>query len=161
MDCLYLVYLLSLSLQVSGTLILIFFCWGSTKKLVLRAVYPANTIIERNEDDTVTISKKKLYEAHKEVLLNRIAFISLFCGYLLSIIGTNNGMNVWSGLLMVFMISCILSGLEYAVAHLIAKMSNKKDRTYSYKVFKNTVDKDVAATGLEKDVRDIVQEYKG
>ena len=161
MDCLYLVYLLSLSLQVSGTLILIFFCWGSTKKLVLRAVYPANTIVERSEDDTVAISKKKLYEAHKEVLLNRIAFISLFCGYLLSIIGTNNGMNVWSGLLMVFMISCILSGLEYAVAHLIAKMSNKKDRTYSYKVFKNTVDKDVAATGLEKDVRDIVQEYKG
>lgn len=161
MDCLYLVYVFSLSLQVSGTLILIFFCWGGTKKLVLRAVYPANTIVERSEDDTVTISKKKLYEAHKEVLLNRIAFISLFCGYLLSIFGINNGMNVWCGLLMVFMISCILSGLEYAVAHLIAKMSNKKDRTYSYKEFKNTVDKDVAANALEKDVRDIVRNYKG
>ena len=62
---------------------------------------------------------------------------------------------------MVFMISCILSGLEYAVAHLIAKMSNKKDRTYSYKEFKNTVDKDVAANALEKDVRGIVRNYKG
>lgn len=161
MDCLYLVYLFSLSLQVSGTLILIFFCWGSTKKLVLRAVYPANTIVERNDDDTVTISKEKLYEAHKEVLLNRIAFISLFCGYLLSIIGTNNGMNPWCGLLMVFMISCILSGLEYAVAHLIAKMSNKKDRKYPYNDFKTTVEKDVATTGLEKDTRDIVRNYKG
>lgn len=50
---------------------------------------------------------------------------------------------------------------EYAVAHLIAKMSNKKGRTYSYKEFKNTVDKDVAATGLEKDTRDIVRNYKG
>lgn len=71
MYCEQLIYLLSLSLQVSGALILILFCWGNTERRVLNTIYSATSTIHREDDNTVIISKDKLYKAHKEVLLNR------------------------------------------------------------------------------------------
>lgn len=69
MNCLQLIYLLSLSLQVTGALILIIYCWGNTERCILNTIYPANTVMHREENDTVIIRKEKLYKAHKEVLL--------------------------------------------------------------------------------------------
>ena len=70
-----LIYFMSLALQVSGALILIIFCWGNTEHRVINTIYPANSSVHREDDDTVIISKEKLFKAHKTVLLNRNAFV--------------------------------------------------------------------------------------
>lgn len=61
------IYFISIALQVSGALILILFCWGNTERRVLNTIFPANTSVHREDDDTVIISKEKLFKAHKEI----------------------------------------------------------------------------------------------
>lgn len=60
-------YFISIALQVSGALILILFCWGNTEKRVLNTIFPANTSVHREDDDTVIISKDKLFNAEQRI----------------------------------------------------------------------------------------------
>lgn len=47
-----LIYLLSLSLQVTGALILIIYCWGNTERCILNKIYPGNTVMHREDNAT-------------------------------------------------------------------------------------------------------------
>lgn len=158
MNCLQLIYLLSLSLQVTGALILIIYCWGNTERCILNAIYPANTELHREENDTVIIKKEKLYKAHKVVLLNRNAFIFIGVGCPLSLFGLNGGINPWIGLMIVAIVSCILLKVVAFIAHLIAKYSNLKDRIYSYKELCSKLDSNIATNATVQECADIVNE---
>ena len=75
---------------------------------MLNSIFPANTSVHREEDNTVIISKEKLFKAHKEILLNRYAFIFIGAGYLLNMFGKNEGLNPWIGLAVVITGSVII-----------------------------------------------------
>ena len=150
-------FLLSISFQLSGALTLIIFCWGNTEKRVLRLVYPVNTIITRGDDNMVKVNKEKLREAHKEVLLNRIAFISLGLGYFLSVFSTTNGVNPYWGVLIVVVVSCLWTGKGVFIAHIIAVVCNKEDRKYSYEELTSIIDKDIATNITNSEIDEICQ----
>ena len=153
MSCQIVIYLVSIALQVSGALILILFCWGDTERRVLNIIFPANASVHREEDDTVVINKEKLYRAHKELLLNKIAFIFICVGYLLSLFGENGGLCPWVGLVLVFIGSAIFVAFGAIVALVIAKIFNRKDRVYSYEEFCSKVDNTIV-TNYTKDELD-------
>lgn len=152
MNCEQLIYLLSLSLQVSGALILILFCWGKTERRVLNTIYSATSSIHRENDNTVIIDKEKLYMAHKEVLLNRNAFIFIAVGYLLSLFGTSEGICHWVGFVIVLIVSVLLVGVGVLLAHTIAKISNRNDRRYAYEDLCSKLDKDVDTNMIDSDI---------
>lgn len=158
MNCLHLVYLLSLSLQSTGALILIIYCWGNTERCILNTIYPANTQMHREENDTVIIQKEKLYKAHKEVLLNRNAFIFIGAGCPLSLFGHNEGINPWIGLMVVVIVSCILVRVVVFVAHLIAKYSNIEDKIYPYKELCSKLDSNITTNATVQECIDIMDE---
>ena len=145
-------YFISIALQVSGALILILFCWGNTEKRVLNTIFPANTSVHREDDDTVIISKDKLFKAHKEILLNRNAFLFIGAGYLLSLFGDNDGICVCMGLIVVLIMSVAFMGIGWLTAYLIAKMSNRNDRIYSYEEFCSKVDNDVVTNYTKAEI---------
>ena len=153
-----LIFLISMTLQVSGALILIIFCWGNTEKRVLNAIFPANTSIDRNEDNTVIIPKEKLFRAHKEVLLNRTAFIFIGLGCLLSLFGSNVGINPWLGLLLVLISSGIFVYFGVKVSSLIAKCFNKADKIYQYEEFCSIIDKDVVTNCTQAEIEVLFNE---
>ena len=155
MGCEQLIYLLSLSLQVSGALILILFCWGKTERRVLNTIYSATSTIHREEDNTVVISKEKLYKSHKEVLLNRNAFIFIAVGYLLSLFGTSEGICHWIGFVIVLIVSVLLVGVGVLLAHTIAKISNRNDRRYTFEDLCSKLDKDVDTNMIDSDIDEI------
>ena len=155
MSCEQLIYLLSLSLQVSGALILILFCWGKTERRVLNTIYSATSTIHREDDNTVIISKEKLYNAHKEVLLNRNAFIFIAVGYLLSLFGTSDGICQWVGFIIVLITSAVLVGIGVFLAHIIAKVSNKQDRRYEFEDLCSKLDKEVDTNMIKSDIDEI------
>lgn len=151
-------YILSLSFQLSGALILILFCWGDTRRRILNMVYPANTSIPRDDNNNVEISKEKLYRAHKEVLNNRIAFIFLGCGYLLSVFGTNEGINKWCIFWGVVFVSVMLTMSEAGIAHFVAKFCNKNNRIYSYDELCGMIDVDVDTNSTKYEIDELIKD---
>lgn len=145
-------YFILIALQVSGALILILFCWGNTEKRVLNTIFPANTSVHREDDDTVIISKDKLFKAHKEILLNRNAFLFIGAGYLLSLFGDNDGICVCMGLIVVLIMSVAFMGIGWLTAYLVAKLSNRNDRIYSYEEFCSKVDNDVVTNYTKAEI---------
>ena len=158
MDFKQLIYLLSLALQVSGALILIIFCWGNTERCVLNAIYPANTEMDREENNTVIIRKEKLYKAHYQVLLNRNAFIFIGAGCLLSLFGSNDGVNPWLGLIVVALASVLFVGTVAGVVHLIARHCNKEDKIYPYEELCSKLDSDILTNATVEECRSIIDE---
>ena len=150
-------YFISIALQVSGALILILFCWGNTERRVLNTIFPANTSVHREEDDTVIISKEKLFKAHKEILLNRYAFIFIGVGYLLNLFGDNDELNPWVGLAVV-MAGCLLFvGLGVFVAHLYAKYRNKCDRRYKFDDLCSKLDNDIVTNVTKAEIDEMFE----
>ena len=158
MDCLQIIYLLALSLQVTGALILIIFCCGNTERCVLNAIYPANTEMHREENNTVIIRKEKLYKAHYQVLLNRNAFIFIGAGCLLSLFGSNDGINPWLGLIVVALVSALFVGAVAGVVHLIARHCNKEDKIYPYEELCSKLDSDILTNATLEECRSIIDE---
>ena len=155
MNYLQLIYLFSLSLQVSGALILIMFCWGNTERRVLNTIFSANANVHREDDDTVIISREKLIRVHKNVLLNRTAFILIAIGYLLSLFGTNEGVCAWTGLMIVLVASAILVGIGVVTVRLIAKVCNRKDRVYPFEELCSKLDNDVVTNAIKSEIDEI------
>ena len=150
-----LIYLMSLALQVSGALILIIFCWGNTEHRVLNTIYPANSSVHREDDDTVVISKEKLFKAHKTVLLNRNAFVFIAAGYLISLFGSNEGVDRWTGLLIVVISSIALVAVGVLASHIIAKACNRKDRVYKYEDLCSKLENDVSTNAIKSEIDEI------
>lgn len=95
---------------------------------VLNTIYSATSTIHREDGNTVIISKDKLYKAHKEVLLNRNAFIFIAVGYLLSLFGTSDGFCRWSGFAIELVVSAALVSIGVFLSRMIAKICNRHDR---------------------------------
>ena len=90
--------------------------------------------------------------AHKEVLLNRNAFIFIAVGYLLSLFGTSEGICHWVGFVIVLIVSVLLVGVGVLLAHTIAKISNRNDRRYAYEDLCSKLDKDVDTNMIDSDI---------
>lgn len=145
-------YLLSLSLQVSGALILILFCWGNTERRVLNTIFSANANVHREDDDTVIISREKLVRAHENVLLNRTAFILIAIGYLISLFGSNEGICAWVGLITVLIASAILVFIGVMTVRFIAKVCNRKDKVYPFEELCSKLDNDVVTNAIDSEI---------
>ncbi len=150
-------FLFSIALQVSGALILIIFCWGNTEKRVLNTIFPANTSVHREEDNTVIISKEKLYKAHKEILLNRYAFIFICAGYLLNLFGENDGLNLWIGLVVVIASSVVIVSVGVQAAHLYAQHCNRSDRRYKYDDLCSKLDNDISTNCIDSEIDEMFE----
>jgi NhaP-type Na+/H+ or K+/H+ antiporter len=105
----------------------------------------------------VNVNKEKLREAHKEVLLNRIAFISLGLGCFLSVFSTNNGVNLYLGALIVVVVSFLWTGIGVLIARIVAVVCNKEDRKYPYEELSSIIDKDIATNITNSEIDEICQ----
>ena len=149
------VFLISLALQVSGALILILFCWGNTERRVLNTIFSATSSVHREDDNTVIVSRDKLIRAHKNVLLNRTAFILIAIGYLLSLFGSNEGIIAWIGLIIVLLMSAILVAIGVLTVRIIAKVCNRKDKVYPFEELCSKLDNDVVTNMIKSEIDEI------
>jgi hypothetical protein len=140
---------------VSGALILILFCWGNTERRVLNTIFSANVSVQREDNNTVIISRDKLIRAHKNVLLNRTAFILIAIGYLLSLFGSNEGVSAWMGLILVLLMSTILVAIGVLTVHVIAKVCNRKDKVYPFEELCSKLDNDVVTNMIKSEIDEI------
>lgn len=122
---------------------------------MLNTIFPANTSVHREEDNTVIISKEKLFKAHKEILLNRYAFIFIGMGYLLNLFGENEGLSPWIGLAVVIVGSIIIVSFGVLVACLYAKYRNRCDRMYGFEDFCSKLDNDISTNYIDSEIKEL------
>lgn len=152
------IYLLSIMFQLSGSLILIFYCWGKTEHKVLNSIFSANASVERNDDNKVKICKEKLYRAYKKVWLNRTAFMFLGFGYSISIFGDSEGLILWIGFLIVVLGSIAMMWIGNKIVDLITKKNNKIDCEYDYEELCSNIDTDVPANIINPEIDNIMHQ---
>ena len=122
---------------------------------MLNRIFPVNTSIHRDDDNTVIISKEKLYRAYKEVLQNRIAFILIAAGYLLCLFGNADGICAWLGFIVVLVVSIMLLGIGNYVSHIISKVRYKKDCIYDYEKLTSILESEVTTNLTKQEIEDI------
>ena len=132
------IYILSISFQVSGGLILLLWSFGRTKEKVFQLYFPGSNIVERDENNKVCLDKKKLRKKAVNIYMNRFAFICLIIGYGLSLFGDISDYNRWKAL-------CII-GIESIFIILISIIYFRKDE---YIDFDNLEDVDTFTSDAE------------
>lgn len=79
------IQILSISLQLSGAVILLLWCLkGASKEQVVRKYFPGSNTVKRDDEDNCRLSKEKLQAITSDVYVNALAFVDLIIGYLIA-----------------------------------------------------------------------------
>ena len=133
-------YILSLALQVAGAVLLIIKYFGKTKDRIIDEYFPGSNIIERDKANKATLCKEKVQECVKRIYDNRMAFVFIAIGYVLSLFGaTNNACKICLFLyLVIFTVVIIL--IEKSISNIIARKCYDKDIVISFEDIENVAD---------------------
>lgn len=127
-----LVYILSLSFQVAGAVLLIIKYWGKTKDRIVDEYFPGSNIIERDEEDNIKLEKEKVQVCARNIYDNRMAFVFIAIGYILSIFGSMNSISKIYILILVILFTVIIIVIEKKISMEISKRYYIEDIIMSY-----------------------------
>lgn len=127
-----LVYSLSLSFQVAGAVLLIIKYWGKTKDRIVDEYFPGSNIIERDEEDNIKLEKEKVQVCARNIYDNRMAFVFIAIGYILSIFGSMNSISKIYILILVILFTVIIIVIEKKISMEISKRYYIEDIIMSY-----------------------------
>ena len=144
-------YVLSLSFQVAGAVLLIIKYFGKTKERIIEEYFPGSNIAERDENDNSTLEKEKVRFCVRNIYDNRMAFLFIAVGYILSIFGEVNG--ECKLCILMFVIACTVAIilLEKAFSIIVSNLIYKNDITVPYDNLKDRADTVIT----ENEIREI------
>jgi len=100
-------YEFSISAQVTGAIILLFWCFSKVSKNALDMCFSSVSCVDRDEEGNCIIKKELLQSNVKKIFLNIWAFICIVLGYFTSIFTTNEGAKVCV-IIVITMLLCVL-----------------------------------------------------
>lgn len=121
------IYILSISFQVAGGLILLLWSFGRTKEKVIQLYFPGSNIVERDEHNKVCLDKKKLRKKAVDIYMNRFAFICLIIGYGLSLFGDISDYNRWKALCIIEIESIVIILISIIISNVLSIIYFRKD----------------------------------
>ncbi len=114
------IYILVLSLQLSGSIMLLTSCFGKTKMIVVNDCINGNrTLFGKN--DFVNLDKDSVIESLKRTYLNRTSFFMISSGYILSIFDKYIVENQGRMLLIIIVVVTLICILSNWICNGIAK----------------------------------------
>ena len=140
------IYILSISFQVSGGLILLLWSFGRTKEKVFQLYFPGSNIVERDENNKVCLDKKKLRKKAVNIYMNRFAFICLIIGYGLSLFGDISDYNILKALCIIGIESIFIILISIIISNVLSIIYFRKDE---YIDFDNLEDVDTFTSDAE------------
>ena len=96
------IYILSISLQVTGAICLIMNYWGNVEDKVTLSYYAGGEIPKAQDNNKVRLKKDKLQSCVKDIYMNRFSFICIIIGYGVGIFG-----NITDGSNKLYVLSAI------------------------------------------------------
>lgn len=134
------IYIMSLALQVAGAVLLIIKYFGKTKDRIIDEYFPGSNIVERDKNNNVTLRKEKVQECVRQIYDNRMAFVFIAVGYVLSIFGsTNSACKICLfAYLVVFTVAIIW--LEKSISRIIANKYYDEDIVIPFEDIESVAD---------------------
>ena len=126
------IQIISISLQLSGAVILLLWCLrGASKEQVVRKYFPGSNTVKRDDENNCTLSKERLQEITSEVYVNALAFVDLILGYLIAYF-IQNTIEPIVAVILTVLLTISLIVIERVVARKLAEMKYPKDLVIPY-----------------------------
>lgn len=121
-------YILSLAFQVAGAVLLIIKYFGRTKERIMDGYFPSSSYVkmDRENSNNILLEKDKVQKCAREVYDNRMAFIFIAFGYILSIFGELQGESKICILAFMFVSTSVIILIEKLLSILISKILYKE-----------------------------------
>lgn len=129
-DCLSLIYIIAVSLQVSGAVLLLVYNFSVKRENIIKTFANDKGYILRQGSD-IDYDKDRLKEIFKIAYINKISFIYIIIGYILGVFGEIGENTYKSSIVLgiiVFGLILVLIGICIAKQKLISK--EKKNPTF-------------------------------
>lgn len=151
MECISLfIYALALAFQIAGAVLLILKYWGNTKQRIINEYYPGAGIASNDGEDNAILDVSRVRECVIEIYSSRVAFIYIGVGYALSVFGEKGDVAGIVVLLMVFVASGLLIGIEGVLARVASKAFYKDDIKISYVDLPEYVDRTASFKDIDE-----------
>ena len=122
--------LISVSLQLSGAVLLMIKFWGNLWNDILRKYFNSSEGICRDDGDFVFLRKEKLREISMKIYLTRFSFIYIVIGYLLSVFHYTVSKSLAA--LVIAILSLLLCIFAAVVSFIVCRIKYRIDKKISY-----------------------------
>lgn len=119
---------LSISLQLSGALLLLLWSFSKVSKNVLNMCFPGIVFAKRKENGDVYIDRDIIRSKVKTILLNVCAFCYITAGYLLPIFSDDSVKNQWFTFELIVVLTVVFLVSAYLISMLVSVVWIRKDR---------------------------------
>lgn len=135
------IYIVAISLQVSGAICLIVNYWGNVKEKVILTYYTGSGIPKSQDNNTVKLKKERLQSCAQVIYINRVAFTYIVFGYGFGVFGeiTENSSKLYV-LFAIILICAILTSLGCIISILTSKKAYKEDMEVDREIVKKYTD---------------------
>ena len=119
------IYILVLALQLSGSVILLISCLGKTQVMVLNDCVSGNQGLF-GKNGIVNFDKDAVKESLRKIYMNRVSFLLISIGYILSIFNTYTVENQWTLLFALIIVTSLICIISTCICKSIAKKNAHK-----------------------------------
>ena len=119
-------YILSITLQVTGSILLMIYLLSTDRKKIIKKFSNSNTIIsEDGNTGEILYNIEAFKDEFKDAYLNKVAFCFIAIGTLMSIFGEKENVNEWIlCLIIIFLVICIIITSIKIINKIIEKSIN-------------------------------------
>ena len=133
-------YILSLAFQVAGAVLLIIKYWGKTRERIIEDYFPGSNVAERDENNNITLEKHKVQACAQNIYDNRMAFVFIAIGYILSVFGAIDDICRVCILAYVIVTTIVIIIVEKLMSIMISKIIYTNDIILPYKQVEDKVE---------------------
>lgn len=135
------IYIVAISLQVSGAICLIINYWGNVTKKVILIYYAGGEDPKAQDNDMVRLKNERLQTCAQDIYMNRFAFIYIVLGYGFGLFGeiTKNSNKLYV-LFAIILLCIILVCIGRGISVWVSKKKYKKDMDVDRKIIEEITD---------------------
>ena len=149
------IQIISISLQLSGAVILLLWCLkGASKEQIVRKYFPGSNTVKRDDEDNCVLSKEKLQSITSEVYVNALAFVDLIIGYLSAYFVKGTFIPI-AAVALTALLTTALIACEYVIARKFAAYKYPADMIIPYSYLEKY---GVDTFATDKEVNDMLNE---
>lgn len=138
-----LMYIFSLAFQVAGAVLLIIKYFGTTREQIIDEYYPGSNIANPDKNGMVTLEVDIVKKCVRRIYDNRMAFVFIAVGYVLSIFGETGTCCKICLFAFVFGVTVIIIDAEKIIARKLVDLWYKENILVPHRKVKEKTDQTV------------------